>query len=189
MDLQINSLYLGHFGTGPLCLPGPTLCLRATPRFMMWCHIRDFMRWTHIPIGIGERQSIDGGSIRRCCSRRSEHFSDLPPKFCDILMLPPGQRPKAVISCSIFRFPSLRLSRRWATLRVGREDVWSLPGRLSQCSAYKKNVTFCLFVVLDAHSFWHNWGQNMTSITFFHQDKVFFARKVEHEISLIFNGT
>ena len=88
-----------------------------------------------------------------------------------------------------FWFPSLRLSRRWATLRVGREDVCSLPGRLSQCLAYKKNVTFCLFVVLDAHSFWHNWGQNMTSITFFHQDKVFFARKVEHEISLIFNGT
>lgn len=29
----------------------------------------------------------------------------------------------------------------------------------------------------------------MTLITFFHQDKVFFARKVEHEISLIFNGT
>lgn len=106
-----------------------------------------------------------------------------------IYSIPPGQRPKAVISCSIFKFPSLRLSRRWATLRVGREDVWSLPGRLSQCSAYKKNVTFCLFVVLDAHSFWHNWGQNMTSITFFHQDKVFFARKVEHEISLIFNGT
>ena len=105
-----------------------------------------------------------------------------------IYSIPPGQRPKAVIS-SIFRFPSLRLSRRWATLRVGREDVCSLPGRLPQCLAYKKNVTFCLFVVLDAHSFWHNWGQNMTLITFFHQDKVFFARKVEHEISLIFNGT
>ena len=105
-----------------------------------------------------------------------------------IYSIPPGQRPKAVIPC-IFRFPSLRLSRRWATLRVGREDVCSLPGRLPQCLAYKKNVTFCLFVVLDAHSFWHNWGQNMTLITFFHQDKVFFARKVEHEISLIFNGT
>lgn len=77
----------------------------------------------------------------------------------------------------------------WATLRVGREGVCSLPGRLPQCLAYKKNVTFCLFVVLDAHSLWHNWGQNMTLITFFHQDKVFFARKVEHKISFIFNGT